>query len=235
MHRGTALLYSGGVNHPFEETSPEIASLLEDAGWRTSIETEIDVVIAQLASTDLLAVNALRWSMTQRETYAPLRERWAFQLGDRHMDRIEAFVAGGGRLLVIHTGTICWDTQPRWRAVMGGGWDWSRSHHPPLGRFTVALTEAGRTASGGFDAFEVEDEAYHCLDPSADCVVLAHCDLGEGPQPLAWMRRHGEGWVAVDALGHDRASLRVPGHQALLKGQIAWLAGEAPQVRSRNT
>lgn len=219
-----AILFSGGFAHPFEETSPILNEMMAEAGWCSRIENDLDQALESLPGAGLLAVNALYWSMTQHEKYAPHRAQWAFRLGDRQMDRLEAFVLGGGRLFVLHTGTICWDTQPRWHALMGGGWQWGVSGHPPLGAFEVALTDTGAALSDGPAHFTVEDEAYHRLAPEPDCRILATADLGEGPQPLAWLRNAGKGKVAVDALGHDGASLREPGHNGLIRAQLRWLA-----------
>jgi type 1 glutamine amidotransferase len=109
---------------------------------------------------------------------------------------------------------------------MGGGWTWGRSHHPPYGPIEVRLTEAGQQISDGPAEFELIDEAYHQLAPKADCIVLANCDLGQGSQPLAWVRQYGSGKVAVDALGHDVRSIEQEGHRAMIAGQLNWLRDE---------
>lgn len=218
-----AVLFSGGVGHPFDETSPLLAELIGESGLETRIETDLDAALGELRGARLLAVNALYWTMTQHEKYAPLREQWATSLSDAHMQIIHDFVSDGGRLFVLHTGTICWDNQPGWLQLMGGGWDWQQSHHPRLGKFTVALTQIGSRMANGAVSFEVVDEAYHNLAPGADCTVLATADLGQGPQPLAWLRGTGRGKVAVDALGHDSRSLTQPVHRRLIRGQLDWL------------
>ncbi|MBO9377047.1 hypothetical protein GG804_09725 [Sphingomonas histidinilytica] len=223
---GRAIIYSDGYGHPFAETSPILADLGRSSGWNVTIEPSLDAVLARLAGDDLLIVNALRWSMTQHEKYAPDRAQWAVMLPDAQMQRLDDHVRLGGRLLVIHTGTICWDNQPGWPAIMGGGWQWGVSYHPPLGAVRVELTEAGRARSDGPSRFEIVDEAYHQLSPTADCEILAMADAGEGAQPVAWLRHHGRGRVGVDALGHDGRSLRDPGHAALIGAMLSWLGEE---------
>jgi type 1 glutamine amidotransferase len=198
--------------------------MIDKAGWESLIETDLDTALARLPDAGLLAVNALYWSMTQSEKYALLREQWARALEPNQMDYMESFVAAGGKLLVLHTSTICWDTEPRWRRLIGGGWEWGVSHHPPCGPVTIDLTTAGANLSEGPAHFDLVDEAYHNLSPAADCTVLANADLGYGPQPLAWIREFGRGKVAVDALGHDSRSLEQPGHTALIRGQLKWLS-----------
>ena len=218
-----AVLFSGGYGHPFEETSPVLASFAMAEGWSVVVETDLDATLAALGSAQLLIVNALCWSMTQHEKYAPDRETWAREMSDGQMAAIDTFVRGGGRLLVMHTGTICWDTQPGWRRIMGGGWQWGLSHHPPLGPAMVAMTAAGLVFCPGAEDFSIVDEVYHNLGPLTDCDVLATCEIAEGSQPIAWMRRHGRGRVCVDALGHDADALLTPGHSLLIRSMLQWL------------
>ena len=115
----------------------------------------------------------------------------------------------------MHTAVICFDTTPSWLEVLGGGWRWDVSHHPPRGPLRIEPT--------GAPAFDLVDESYHHMFPVADAEVRATCALGEGPQPVAWTRRWGAGRVAVDALGHDRQSLENPGHARLIGALTDWL------------
>lgn len=221
-----AVILSGGHGHPFPETSAALGAAAEACGLPAERHGEVDAAIAALASGDLLVVNALWWSMTQDEKYAPHRAAHARDLPPGAMDAIAAHVAAGGALLALHTATICWDTEPRWKALLGGGWTWGRSHHPPLGPVTVAPTAAGAALAGRSGAFTLRDECYHALDPAPDCELLALAGAGADPpaQPVVWRRQWEGGRVAVDALGHDSASLAHPAHAALLAGLLRWLS-----------
>ena len=84
---GRAIIYSDGYSHPFAETSPILADLARGHGWSAAIEPSLDGVFARLEGDDLLVVNALRWSMTQHEKYAPDRDQWAVALPDAQMRR----------------------------------------------------------------------------------------------------------------------------------------------------
>ena len=218
-----AVVLSGGYAHPFAETSAVVAALAAEAGLAPEIHDSVGDALEALVGARLLVVNALWWSMQQDEKYAPHRAAHARMLAEDELAAMVGHVAAGGGLLALHTATICWDTQPGWVALMGGGWAWGRSHHPPLGPVAVSLTAQGAALSGASD-FEVIDEAYHALDPGPDCRILAHVTAGGAPQPIAWTRHHERGRVAVDALGHDARSLQVPGHAALLRALIAWAA-----------
>lgn len=216
-------LISGGYSHPFGETGDALKEIAQDCGCLIDEYTALADPL-DLSNIDMVILNGLWWSMTQDEKYAADREQWAFHLSDAQMDELERFVREGGSLYAVHTSVICFDTQPRWKALLGGGWTWGVSHHPPYGPIDVAITPAGQACD--LAPFRVNDEAYHALDPAADTAVLATCDTGEGEQPVAWLRKVGEGLVAVNALGHDAASMFTPGHRKLLEQQLYWLVSE---------
>ena len=132
-----AQIYSGGYAHPFAESSAVLAKMLAAQGWTVSIEADLDAALARLVDVQLFAVNALRWTMVQHEKYVPHRAEHSFTMDDPQLAAIENFVTQGGRLLALHTAVICWDNQPGWRALLGGGWEWDRSWHPPLGPVAV--------------------------------------------------------------------------------------------------
>ncbi len=202
-------IFSGGHGHDFGATSAALSQTLTAGDGEVRIDTDFDACVERLAETDLLVVNALRWTMTQHEKYAPFRAAHAYRAAPGRIDRLRGWVSAGGRLLAMHTAVICFDTEPGWLALLGGGWTWGLSHHPPRGVLRIAPVGAA--------AFDLVDEAYHHMSLTPDVEVRATCTLSEGPQPVAWTRRYGAGMVAVDTLGHDRASLETPGHARLIE------------------
>ena len=224
------VILSGGIFHPFAETSAALADLLAAEGIVCTVTEDVAEAIDALAHVDLFAVNALRWTMTQHEKYAPHRARWAMELTAGQQAAIDGFVQRGRGLLALHTATICFDAWPGWRVLLGGGWQWGASHHPPPEPADVAVLP-GHAITRGLTDFCLTDEIYHALSPGPDCNVLAQAasrTQPAGPQPLAWCRSHGAGRVFVDALGHDAASLAVPGHGALLRRAARWLTWQEP-------
>lgn len=212
------IVYSDGYNHPFAQSSEALADIARRVDLAVSILPDLADALAQLRSGhDVLAINALRWSMTQFERYAADRPHWAGSLGSEHLAAMAGHVARGGGLLAMHTAVICWDNQPGWLDLLGGGWNWERSYHPPLGAIAV------EPAPAFADRFETVDEVYHNLAPAPDCEIIATADAGEGPQPVVWRRRHRAGRIVVDALGHDARSLGSAGHVALLQAMLGWL------------
>lgn len=211
-----ATIFSGGHGHPFAQSSQALSEILRDLGREVQVRLTLDDTLAVLADTNLLVVNALYWSMTQHDKYAPFRDSLAFWASDAQIDAIDHWLRGGGRLLAMHTACLCFDTQPRWRDLLGGGWTWGVSHHPALGPITVDLADGGQ--------FSLIDEVYHELSPLPHARIWARSTLDEGPQPIVWTHEVGEGRVAVNALGHDRRSLDVPDHRALIGRLVGWLA-----------
>ncbi|WP_295526190.1 ThuA domain-containing protein [Novosphingobium sp. Chol11] len=227
MNEPHLVIYSDGYRHPFAESSAALASIAQGMGLRTTLTSSISEALTLVSGRrSILAVNALRWSMTQAERHAADRAEWGALLDDADMARIANHVAGGGSLLAMHTAVICWDNQPGWIDLLGGGWNWDHSFHPPLGNVSAELTFAGAAISAGERRFTLADEVYHNLDLASDCEVLAAADAGHGAVPVVWRRMCGTGKVAVDTLGHDGASLQHPAHAAILAGLLEWLRGD---------
>jgi hypothetical protein len=217
------ILFSGGYAHPFEDSSAALAGIAADAGCDVAFETDLDAVLENLPTTKLLIVNALYWTMTQNEKYAPHRDEWAFELKNAQLTEMKDFVRTGGSLFASHTSTICFDNQPGWIELLGGGWKWNHSWHPLLGQIHVEPTEAARDMVPGIQPFDVDDECYHNLDPVKDAKIIATSAVDDDAQPVVWIREYGSGRVAVNALGHDGASLKEPNHQLLNRSLIQWL------------
>ena len=228
---GSALVLTGGHSHPAELSGPALAAVLAEVGLTASFEEDIETALCSLAVTgpDLLVVNALRWTMGHPR-YGEFREEWALSPSDEARDAVEAWVGDGGALLALHTALVCFDDWPGWGDLLGGSWDWDRSHHPDLGPVVVECS-AEHSLTRGLGEFTVDDECYVDLDRRADLEVVATMTVpGEEPQPAAWLRTVGEGRVAASTLGHDLRSLDEPGHRALLGRLVGWLLDDSGGV-----
>lgn len=233
---GRNLLLSGGPGHDFTATSAALARLFDEHGLHTTIVTEPADALAHLreaaaggaAPFSLLTVNALHWGM-DAPRYAHLRETHARHLDAVDGELLEAFVRRGGGLLALHTSVICFDAQPRWRALVGASWDWEASSHPPCGAAPVRVTAAGHehALTAGLDDFVVEDELYGFLDEVDGITPLLTGAHGGREHPLLWAREIGDGRVVTDLLGHGAASIEHPTHRTILTRAAAW-ARRAP-------
>lgn len=200
------LFLSGGIYHPFAETSASIANHLAGAGVSSEICGLADG-LERLGEEDfdLLTVNALGFSMTQAEKYAPLRGEYAFAPSDADKAAIRAHVNSGRGLLGIHTAAICFDTWPEWRDLLGVAWVWGSSHHPAPDYLEVA-------GEGG--DFRIWDELYSDLWIAPDARVLATARLRdqEIAQPVMTVRDRS----VYLALGHDMTATQNTGFKQLL-------------------
>lgn len=224
---------SGGIFHPFEESSAELARQLETIGVESEITEDIEAGLEALASGaryELLTVNALRWQMAG-EKYDEYREHWRFDLSPRGRRAITDHVSGGGGLLGLHTASICFDSWKHWGEILGAAWVWGKSHHPEFGAVDVRVAGRHPIVHEAVD-FRVNDEIYHHLDLQPDVVPLLAGERDEGVQPLLWARSFGGGRVVYDALGHDAASIAHPQHVQILKRAAQWaLARPDQEVR----
>ena len=225
------LVLSGGPGHDFDSTTSAITELSAEAGLGCQVVTEpselFDLVRraerGDVEPWDLVTVNALRWRMEDGR-YAHLRKALAFALDALDAEMLLRHVTGGGGLLVLHTGVICFDAEPTWHHLVGASWSWERSSHPPIGEVDVTVTEAGRRhpVTAGIESFSVQDEVYEFLDTVADLVPLLTGAHGGTTHPLVWARRHGAGRVIADVLGHSSESLTNPAHRALVSRALSW-------------
>ena len=200
------LILSGGIFHPFAETSAAVAGHLQDLGVRSEI-AGVAEGLARLRSErfDLVTVNALAWTMTQADKYDPFRDEFAFSPSVSDRAALTSHIDHGGGLLGLHTAPICFDTWPEWGEMLGAAWVWGRSHHPPLGDVSV---EAGE------DSFEIRDELYCSLSiaEGAEVLATARIDGVDEAQPVLI----GSDRSTYLSLGHDLTATSNPGYQHLL-------------------
>lgn len=217
------LILSGGIYHPFAETSAAIAGALQGAG----IESEITGVAEGLARLsegfDLVTFNCLAFSMTQAEKYAPLREDFAFAPDPAQIAAIEGHAARGG-ILGVHTAAISFDTWPGWGDLLGVSWVWGQSGHP-MPDYVSVTPLPGHPITAEAGPFTVWDELYGGLRLAPDTKVLAVGSCRETPvaQPVL-TAREAAGRAVWSGLGHDLTAYSAPGHRALLACAALWAA-----------
>ena len=224
------LIISGGIYHPFDETSAALAELLQPLGVASTITEDIEGALADLSSYDMVTMNCLRWRMIQHEKYIPFRDEWAMELSQAGRDALTNFVNGGGALLGLHTASICFDTWPGWKDLLGVMWAWGRSHHPDIGTIHVDVAADAHPIMAGVQPFEVHDEIYHHLAPADDAPGLLFAEADEGVQPLMWARQVGQGRAVYDSLGHGAESVNHPSHARILQRSALWLLGRDHEI-----
>ncbi|WP_052394099.1 ThuA domain-containing protein [Kutzneria sp. 744] len=95
------------------------------------------------------------------------------------------------------------------------------------GRFEVRV-KAGHPVTRHLGDFAIDDE-YYLIDCRPDIEVLAERDTPAGPQPIAYVREHGQGRVCYTALGHDPRAWGNPWFRQLVRQAVLWTAGVPEQ------
>ena len=216
----------GGIYHPFDEYAHEIAKLGDANGMETVATDSIDEAIELLPSADFLTLYALRWRMLNHEKYIPHRPRWAYETSSELVRALEQHAASGRPVLAMHTASICFDDWPGYANLLGGRWVWDQSFHPEAGAVHVEAL-GHHECTRGIEPFTVEDEVYHNLEmlPGSTPLLRAR-HIGGAWQTVSWAHHAGPARVIYNALGHDGASLRQPGHRAFLSQALRWLLAQ---------
>ena len=219
------LILTGGVFHPFEDACESLTHLLLEVGVESDVTTDISTGLSwmDVGGYDLLTVYALRWPMEQ-DRFSHDRARWAVTLGSQDKARIEAHLAAGRGLLALHTAAISFSDWPRWREIVGAGWIWGTSNHPPHGPVDVRMTSRQHAITRDLEGFNFPEEAYAQMDlvPGIEALATVQAPSQDSPSPCLWAREVGAARVVYDALGHDSASLTHPTHQRLLQRAALW-------------
>jgi len=217
------LILVGGIFHDFNSTSEALRIVLDDFGFATGIEEDIERGLTSLDNSpvDLLTINALRWEM-QGKKYDPYRDEWAMQLSLRGQKAIENHLARGGALLALHTASICFSNWQGWKDILGGVWSWGESWHPAPEPVSVAPTSHALVSD--IPSFLVTDELYSNLKLLDGNQVLSYgtSESQRSKQPLIWLREYGGGRIVYDSLGHDCFSLEQTEHAEILRRAVKW-------------
>ena len=229
-----AVILSGGLTHDFPATSACLVEQLGAAGFESEVHDGrdgVDEALRVLRGTDLLVVNALRWSMAGPgvpERYRSRAEDEAASPGPGARAAFAEHLAGGGGVLAMHTAALCFDDWPEWAEALGARWVWGHSQHPPLGPEVSVSVTGTHGIVAGLDGFVLVDEVYGDMEVAADVEpLLTAPQPGGDVMPLLWAREHGGGRVVYDALGHHPPSYDVPEHAEIVRRAARWAAGHS--------
>ncbi|MQA13879.1 MAG: ThuA domain-containing protein [Pseudonocardiaceae bacterium] len=237
-----AIVLSGGPTHDFATTSGCLAEVLDEVGLDVEVYDDIEAGVAALgrdrvggdgpAATRLLVVNLLRWTMRVPARYADRAAELGYSPSEQVRAGVRAHLDRGGGLLGMHTASICFDDWPEWGAILGGAWNWDRSHHPPAGPMSVRVSRPDHPLVSGLDGFSLHDECYGFLDLQPDVAGLIESEHSGTAHPLLWAREYRGGRVVYDALGHDESAYQVPEHREIVRRAARWAARLEPARRS---
>ncbi|MGM7671752.1 ThuA domain-containing protein [Microbacterium sp. A93] len=147
------------------------------------------------------------------------------------MDAIVAHHNAGLPILAVHSSSLAFRDDPRWREILGGRWIPGVTMHPQIGNSLIQHTPADRLPEGvvAFEEdFFVYDERYTNLELDVAPHVLAiHTEDGH-THPIAWWKsaQDGHGAVVYDALGHGVESYDSRHHRAWLRDAVRVLLND---------
>lgn len=217
-----------------QEPAPRVLVFSKTAGYRhASIATGIDA-IARLGRQNGFDVDATedaaRFNADELKRYRAVvfLSTSGDVLDTRQQQAFEAYVAGGGGYVGVHSAS---DTEYEWPwyGVLVGAYFAS---HPDIQRARLQVVDRQHAAARTLpEKWERIDEWYNFRLPPRNVHVLIRIDESSyhgGKQgadhPMAWYHAVGKGRAFYTALGHTEASYQEPLFLAHLLGGIRYAA-----------
>ena len=148
------LIVTGGIFHPFEETSNSLSNILSEMDYVSEITTDVEKGFSNLNNYDLLTMNFLRWRMLNHEKYIPYLDEWQFSLSKQGQEYLKNYLKNGGSIIAFHTSSICFDDWSDYKKVIGGKWVWDKTYHPPQGIVEISPIK-DHEISENIDSFKI--------------------------------------------------------------------------------
>ena len=223
------LILTGGIFHPFKESSHALEKILLKEGIESEITEDIEYGLKKIDEWyyDLLTIYALRWSMKNGSKYKPYRNQWEFNISASGQKYIHKFLKKGGGIFGLHTAAICFDQWKDWISILGGKWIWGKSGHLPFGVVNTRTETIKHPITKNIKPFDIEDEVFADLKIAKDITPLLSAQV-EGQEkwyPVLWARNFSNGRIVYDALGHDARSINHPEHAKIIRRSANWAIG----------
>jgi len=202
MPAKTLILSKKDQHHPLEELGERLMAWLADLDGVAAEETHDYDALATMADVDLCILCATMDKLTPEQESGTLE-----------------FVARGGKLVAIHSATVIHPEREAFIDLIGGRF----THHSPYHQFAVSIVGPEHRAVAGVDPFSILDELYVLDRAPAGADILATADWEDAPQPLIYAKKHGDGTVLYNALGHDQAAYDHPAFRQLVLQGIHWI------------
>lgn len=131
------------------------------------------------------------------------------------------YVAGGGKLLVLHNG-ISLQASSELLTLIGGEF----TDHPPYQELNYIVTEAGAShpIMEGIESFRLDEEPYQfVLDPFVEKTIFMAYEFQGTTIPAGWERKYGLGTVVYLQPGHHAPSFQSPAYRKIIASSITYL------------
>lgn len=197
--------------HRIENTLPQLQQALH--GMELTATQDADILTsAQLQQYDGILVYTTGTAIT-----------------DAQFDGLHHFIHTGKALIGVHNATDTWKNNARYIELIGGKF----ITHPAQLAIKVEVVDAGHPITQGMSAFDTWDELYIMeTDPSSYRTLLQTHSYEDKPQPIAWVKEHGQGRIFYTALGHEPVERPDggpfnPGFHDLLRRGTLWAVRQA--------
>ncbi|PTV93542.1 trehalose utilization protein [Halanaerobium saccharolyticum] len=124
----------------------------------------------------------------------------AYWLDEYHEKRIDQFLAEGGKLFLVHSGTASYPKDGLFRKMAGGHFIEHPEDHPEMTMRTVAENPLTK----GIDEFKIKDEQYFMEVDQEEVEVFLKAKSKEfGESTAGWFKDYKNGKVIVLTPGHS--------------------------------
>lgn len=154
------------------------------------------------------------------------------RISETQLKNITSAVAGGLGIAGCHGGMCdAFRESPDWQFMTGGQW----VAHPGNDgvSYSVRMGPERGPINEGLSDFEVTSEQYYLLvDPAVKVWAHTSFPVADGPHvpngrftmPQVWTKRHGNGRVFYNALGHSPSVFDIPEAIELMRRGFRWAA-----------
>ena len=214
--REALIVWGGWSGHEPEQGAKIVASMLEEEGFKTYVETTTEAFADPAIADMSLIVPIYTMSKIEKE----------------ELDNLSRAVQGGVGLAGYHGGMgDAFRDAVEYQFMVGGQWV---AHPGNIIDYTVEVTRPDDPVMAGLPAsFPYRSEQYYMhVDPSNEVLATtrftgAHAAWIDGVvMPVVWKRRYGQGRVFYSSLGHVASEFDVPEMRTILKRGLLWAARE---------
>ncbi|RAK08121.1 trehalose utilization protein [Halanaerobium saccharolyticum] len=122
----------------------------------------------------------------------------AYWLDEYHEKKIDQFLAEGGKLFLVHSGTASYPKDGLFREIAGGHFIQHPEEHPEI----TIKAAADNFLTRGITDFKITDEQYFMdVDPEVEVFLKAESDQF-GESTAGWTKDYKKGKVIVLTPGH---------------------------------
>ena len=208
------VIFGGWEGHKPAETSAVAAKDLRNSGFEVELSDKLDSLLdeTRLQAFDLIVPNWTMGQLTGEQEAALVRA-------------VERGVGLGG----FHGGMgDAFRGNTSYQFMVGGQFVAHPDNHKD---YRVRITKRDDPIVAGLDDFSIHTEQYFMhVDPSNEVLATTTFQTTSAPwingtvMPVVWKRRHGEGRVFYQSIGHTTKEFEVPQVREITRRGMIWAA-----------